>query len=115
MTAADTLAVDDSPPGRRVESRVDILEVTIRTLATRADIAEVRADLFKMHSDYGKWTVATVITLTFAFLASTTAIISVVRTQPQATTGMANNQPPVVIYNVPPTSIPDGMLSPKKP
>ena len=53
MTAAETLSVDDSEPGRRVENRVDILEVTIRTLATRADIAEVRADLFKMHSDYG--------------------------------------------------------------
>lgn len=50
-----------------MESRISKLEALIPTLATKADIGEVRADLHKMDASIVRWMIATVIGLFLGF------------------------------------------------
>ena len=107
------LVSDDetSPAPDRKDSgldvRVSVLETLLPTLATKADISatkadisDVKAEIAKVHSDFGKWIVATVITLAFGMLAGIGSIVTLLRPV-QVTASQQAAQPPIIIYNTP--------------
>jgi hypothetical protein len=84
-----------------LEARVSVLEALLPTLATKADISDVKAEIAKLHSDFGKWFVVTVITLAFGILAAIGSIVTLLRPVQFSTSQQASQPPPIVIYNVP--------------
>lgn len=58
---------EEPPDNRSVEHRLTALEVrldtVLPTLATKADIGELRADMAKNHSDISRWMLATMLTV----------------------------------------------------
>jgi hypothetical protein len=82
-------------------ARLSVLEALLPTLATKADISDVKAEIAKVHSDFGKWIVATVITLAFGILAAIGSIVTLLRPMQLPTSPQASQPSPIVIYNTP--------------
>jgi hypothetical protein len=61
----------------------------------------VKAEIAKVHSDFGKWIVATVITLVFGILAAIGSIVTLLRPMQLPTSPQASQPSPIVIYNTP--------------
>jgi hypothetical protein len=83
------------------EVRVSALKALIPTLATKADIFDVKSEIAKVHSDFGKWIVATVITLAFGMLAAIGSIVTLLRSVQFPSPQQASQPAPIVIYNTP--------------
>lgn len=90
-------------------------EAVVPTLATKADLAELRGDMQEMNSNISRWTLATVITvigtvvLGFAGLGLTT--FNALKPAPAQ---QAQAQPPIII-NVPAPPAPATPAPPAKP
>lgn len=76
-----------------IETRLDTI---LPTLATKADLAELRADMQKMHADIKTWTWATMITIIGILLAAVVGVIQVNKNTVPG--GALAPQPPVIIY-----------------
>lgn len=94
-----------------MDERLTALEAhfnaVLPTLATKADIEALRADMYKMSTDTHRWMLASLIGmflgfggLYFASSRELRAPASQVATPPAVTQQVA--QPPVIIYNIPP-------------
>jgi hypothetical protein len=89
-----------------MEARVAVLESKIETLATRADIEGVRADIFKTDASHKVWMIATILGLLlgmagilFSVSNSISTQISAVKAAVPASTPAAQNTP--IIIQVP--------------
>jgi hypothetical protein len=93
----------EPPDDGRMEHRITALETRLDTilptLATKADIGEIRADLHKVSSEIKGWTLATMITIIGTMLA---AIFGISQIFKNAIPGAPAAAPaPIVIYAQP--------------
>lgn len=89
----------EPPTMEPMEARLTALETIIPTLATKADVAEVRADIAKGISETQKWMVATVIGMMIGFGGLFLAMSNALKPSPQV------QQAPIII-NVPGAAAP---------
>jgi hypothetical protein len=87
-----------------MDARLTKLETLVPTLATKADVSEVRADLHKVSSEMKGWFIATAVLVLVGLFTITNIMISQVRSMqpgpsPAAThaEGAAHSLPPIVI------------------
>lgn len=74
------LAGDGGPPHHGLmEARVVKLETVVESLATKADVAEVRADLHKISSEMKGWFIATAVLVLVGMFTIANIMISNVR------------------------------------
>jgi hypothetical protein len=80
-------------------TRVSVLETRfdaiLATLATKSDVAEVRADMSEVQADIHRWMLATVVGLFLGFGGLFLAMSNALR--PMAATPAAANMAPIVI------------------
>lgn len=79
----------------KIDARVTHIEAILPTLATKADVQELRAEMHDMRADLIKWIVGTAIGLGVAGITVMTFVLNnAIPKQPQA-------QPAPIIINVP--------------
>ncbi|MYN18904.1 hypothetical protein D0T25_31015 [Duganella sp. BJB488] len=77
------------------------------TLATKADIEALRAEMHKMSADTHKWMVASLIGLFIGFGGLGITLSQILKPTAQATTQMSAQPPqPIIIYLPQPTAAP---------
>lgn len=98
------VAVGGKPPyDGDMEHRLTALETRLDTilptLATKADVGEIRADLHKMNAEIKSWTLATVLTIIGAMLAAIFGISQISKAAlPRAT---PTTQPAPIVITIP--------------
>ena len=78
-----------------MELRLTAIETLMPTLATRADVAEMRADLHKADSSIKAWMIATIIGLFFGFAGLFFAMSGTMKMSPLMA---AATHPPIIIH-----------------
>lgn len=119
---SDVVTVDNGgepPDDGRMEARLTALETRLDTilptLATKADIGEIRADMHKMNAEIKTWTLATMITIIGTMLAAIFGISQIFKSTNAAPASSA--QPaPIIIYAQPaPAVVAPSPPTPAKP
>lgn len=104
MTETSTpVAVGGKPPyDGSMEHRLTALETRLDTilptLATKADIGEIRADLHKMNAEIKSWTLATMLTIVGTMLAAIFGISQIFKTTVQT---IPATQPAPIVITIP--------------
>jgi hypothetical protein len=80
------------------------IDAILPTLATKADLSGLRADMEAMRADVARWTLATVIGLFIGFGGLFLAMSNSLK--PSAPTGMQTQQPIVIVVPAPPAPPP---------
>lgn len=88
------------------EKRLTAIETVLPTLATKTDVADLRADLYKMDASIKTWMIATIIGLFFGFAGLFFAMSNSLKSAPISPAAA----PPIVI-NMP--AAPAAAQSPK--
>jgi hypothetical protein len=83
-----------------LETRLDAI---LPTLATKADMAELRGDMHKMNAEIKTWTLATMITIVGTMLAAIFGISEIYKVAAPVSNAA---QPAPVIINLPGPAIP---------
>lgn len=112
--------VELNPPGKKpppvdngggggndagMEARVAVLEEVVKSLATKADVAELRTEVHKGFSEMTKWIVGTAIAVSAAAITVGTFVLN------NATPKAASSPQPTVI--IVPTGAPAAQAAPK--
>jgi Mg2+ and Co2+ transporter CorA len=96
----------DPPDDRGMEQRLTALEARLDTilptLATKADVAEIRVDMNKMNAEIKTWTLATVLTIIGTMLAAIFGIATIFNAASQG----SRPQPAPIIITLPAASTP---------
>lgn len=96
--------------GMDSDARLAKLEAVIPTLATKSDLAELRADMHEMNSGISRWMLGTVLSvigtvvLGFAGLGLTTYNALKPTPAPVQSAPAAAPAPPIIINNLPPAA-----------
>lgn len=91
----------EPPHNDQMETRVTALEEAVKNLPTKADFAELRADMHKNTVEVQRWMIATVIALFLGFSGLFFTMNN--STKPAPVTSQASPQQPIII-NVPAAS-----------
>lgn len=108
-TTSTPVAIGGSPPydgdmERRLTALETRLDTILPTLATKADIGEIRADLHKMNAEIKSWTLATVLTIVGTMLATIFGISQISKAgAPPAT---STTQPVPIVITIPTPAAP---------
>ncbi len=78
-----------------MELRLTAIETLMPTLATKADVAEMRADLHKADSSIKAWMIATIIGLFFGFAGLFFAMSGTMKMSPLMAAAV---HPPIIIH-----------------
>lgn len=84
-----------------IETRLDTI---LPTLATKADIGDIRVDMNKMNAEIKTWTLATMITIIGTMLAAIFGISQIFKSSVPVTPQVQTAPQPIVIYAQPPAA-----------
>ena len=88
---------DDGNMEHRLTALETRLDTILPTLATKADIGDIRADVHKISSDISRWTLATMVTIVGTMVAALIGINQI--NKPSTVTAQPSQ--PIVIYAQP--------------
>lgn len=86
-----------------LETRLDTI---LPTLATKADIGQIRADLHKMNAEIKSWTLATVLTIVGTMVASMFGISQALKAAVPSATSPTPQAPLIITIPAPATPTP---------
>ena len=89
---------DDGDMNTRLTALETRFDTVLPTLASKADIGELRADVHKISSDISRWTLATMITIIGTMLA---AIFGINQINKNAAAVVQPTPQPIIIYAQP--------------